>query len=288
MSTFLLKVIACIAMLTDHIAYFFPDMPVVFHWIGRISAPIFIFCLANGMRYTKSKIKYLLRLYIASVVMAFIQYFTHVELNIFRTLFSICLIICILELRTLNPNLYKRYIRIYIIYQIVSCGLCVYMSAICSANAEDFCFYLLPAILGNIFTLDGGLVFVVLGILLYMNFESKAHLTVVYSMFVAIYTLLMASPIVSVILLTIERIVPIAGDLISEVLEYILAVIIGLDPTMMGGSILFVQYEWMMIFALPIMLKYNNQRGYRAKWFFYMFYPAHIIILWFISGNWGA
>lgn len=41
-------------------------------------------------------------------------------------------------------------------------------------------------------------------------------------------------------------------------------------------------YQWMMAFAIPLMLFYNGQRGSSsaaAKWFFYVFYPVHIWIL---------
>ena len=48
MSNTTLKVIATIAMLIDHIFYFFPGIPHVFHWIGRVSAPIFLFCCVLG------------------------------------------------------------------------------------------------------------------------------------------------------------------------------------------------------------------------------------------------
>jgi hypothetical protein len=45
--------------------------------------------------------------------------------------------------------------------------------------------------------------------------------------------------------------------------------------------------QWMMIFAAIPMLMYNGKRGNGSKYFFYIFYPAHIYILytiaWFIK-----
>lgn len=42
-------------------------------------------------------------------------------------------------------------------------------------------------------------------------------------------------------------------------------------------------YQWMMIFStLPIYL-YNGKQGKKSKWFFYIFYPSHIILLYVIS-----
>jgi hypothetical protein len=34
-----------------------------------------------------------------------------------------------------------------------------------------------------------------------------------------------------------------------------------------------------MIIALPFMLQYNEQKGRSSKWFFYLYYPAHIYVL---------
>ena len=50
-------------MTIDHIGEFLPDTPIWFRWIGRIAAPIFIFCLTEAMRHTKDRRKYCIRLY---------------------------------------------------------------------------------------------------------------------------------------------------------------------------------------------------------------------------------
>ncbi|MBU3103997.1 TraX family protein [Clostridium gasigenes] len=41
-------------------------------------------------------------------------------------------------------------------------------------------------------------------------------------------------------------------------------------------------YQWMMVFALPLILMYNGKLGLKntiTKWMFYIFYPAHLIAL---------
>lgn len=42
--------------------------------------------------------------------------------------------------------------------------------------------------------------------------------------------------------------------------------------------------QWLALLALPILALYNGQRGkYRMKWLFYIFYPAHLLILYGLS-----
>ena len=52
-----LKIIACITMLLDHMGFIlFPQYP-IFRIIGRIAFPIFAFLLAEGCYYTKNKLR---------------------------------------------------------------------------------------------------------------------------------------------------------------------------------------------------------------------------------------
>lgn len=96
LDTNLLKLIAVIAMVIDHIGTaFFPQHP-IFRWIGRIAFPIFCYCLTVGLLYTHNIKKYLIRLGIFAIISQpfyvlafhpneFIENIT--SLNIFFTLF---------------------------------------------------------------------------------------------------------------------------------------------------------------------------------------------------------
>ena len=70
MSTSALKWTALVLMVLDHLGEFFPgQIPLWFRYLGRMSAPLFLFCLAVGMRKTRSRTRYIKRLWIGSAVM---------------------------------------------------------------------------------------------------------------------------------------------------------------------------------------------------------------------------
>lgn len=72
-SSNMLKTIAIIAMVIDHIAFYFsPFIPIIVYricrYIGRIAMPIFTYLIVQGFFHTKSFRKYVLRLSIFSVI----------------------------------------------------------------------------------------------------------------------------------------------------------------------------------------------------------------------------
>lgn len=44
-------------------------------------------------------------------------------------------------------------------------------------------------------------------------------------------------------------------------------------------SLLRINFQWMMIFSLPLLLSYNGKKGKDLGRFFYVYYPVHLIIL---------
>ena len=68
LDTNLLKLVAVIAMLIDHVGgAFFPTVP-VFRWIGRMAFPLFCYCMTVGLLYTHDVRRYLGRLAVFAVV----------------------------------------------------------------------------------------------------------------------------------------------------------------------------------------------------------------------------
>ena len=58
----MLKIIAIISMVIDHVGDVFFPGAIWMRAVGRLAMPLFAFCVAEGYHYTKSKIKYLRRL----------------------------------------------------------------------------------------------------------------------------------------------------------------------------------------------------------------------------------
>ena len=55
------------------------------------------------------------------------------------------------------------------------------------------------------------------------------------------------------------------------------------QPLACAGGAVAMYWEWpYVLIAFPLLLLYNGKRGKQAKYFFYAFYPAHLIVIWLI------
>ena len=77
LSGFALKYLGMALMVLDHIEYFFAytgKVPLFFSMLGRLAAPLFLFCLIEGFTHTRDRKKYFLRIYLLSVLMGAVQF----------------------------------------------------------------------------------------------------------------------------------------------------------------------------------------------------------------------
>lgn len=281
MTTTNLKLLAMFSMLIDHIAVFIPNMPIQFRWIGRISAPIFLFCTIEGYKYTSNKKIYLFKLYILNVLMGFLQSYSHflfsfneynytynIPCNFIQTLLIVCIFIKIIE----SKNTYY-YFFIFILYQIISSLI----------GNIIFPLELGKAIICSISYLEGGIIFIFLGLLFYLTRNNKKKLILYYLVFCILYFLITQFQILPRIILKLDIY---KLSVIKDILFEITTELIGLTPSYINNiSAFYDNYQWMMIFAIIFIYFYNNKRGINLKYLFYIFYPLHMIILMCI-GNW--
>ena len=103
----ILKIIAAISMLIDHIGYmFFPEVS-IFRIIGRLSFPIFAFMIAQGCIYTRNKALYLVRMLLLAIACQIPYFFIAKEIYL-GILFTFSLSIIAIYAFLLFKNSQKR------------------------------------------------------------------------------------------------------------------------------------------------------------------------------------
>ena len=65
--------------------------------------------------------------------------------------------------------------------------------------------------------------------------------------------------------------------------KYLFRLYIGSVLMAIGNTLIVKYIQWMMIFASIFMLLYNGEKGNGSRKIFYIFYPAHIYLLYTIS-----
>lgn len=245
-------------MIFDHIHQFFSftgNIPIVFKWLGRVVAPIFMFLTVEGYIHTRDKKKYMLRLYIGSVFMGIGNKVLPILLprldgfeinnNIFATLLMIVIYMGLIDYIRLARSEQSR-IKILLggMFLVLPFVIGSLMITLADLSNLDFLRYILP----NVFLAEGGPALVALGVIFYLTKDNLYKLLQSYIIFCAV--LLYAS--------------------FTEGNHSIRAVFCQ-------------EYQWMMVFAVYFFKRYNGEKGRGLKYLFYIFYPVHIYLFYTIS-----
>lgn len=276
-------------MVIDHIGEYFPYSPVWFRYLGRISAPLFIFCMVWGLDYTRSRSRYICRLYIASLIMGLVEFTiikffdmpTYGRHNIFSTMFVISLAITLFQY--IKENSAKKMYAI--LFFVIWFSTSVLLILIFIYRSSDIIYILLP-LFGNIFFCEGGIPWVILGIILYFVKNNSTKLITGYTLYCALYALNSMMAPLARLMYYFEFHGYLENTIIGPIVNIIYYLLFQEPYTLtpiVPHELYMGDFQWMMIGALPLMLLYNNKRGRNTKWFFYFFYPIHTILLALLS-----
>ncbi|MBO7179257.1 MAG: hypothetical protein J6V78_02845 [Clostridia bacterium] len=215
-----LKIIAMLAMLSDHIGKeLLPQYPVL-QIIGRLAFPIFAYMIAEGCFYTKNKMRYFLTVALLGVGCQAVYLVAEHSFyqNILIT-FSLSIILIFVTENYKTKGSKKAQIAFYITLILVV-----------------FIAFVLPLLLKKQgFVIDYGVYGVLLPFAIYIMDDKKQKLT---------WT--------AIVLVMLSR--------------------------NMGGI------QWFSLLSVPLLALYNQKRGkYNIKPLFYIFYPAHLVVIYLIS-----
>lgn len=223
-----LKIIAIIAMTIDHVTdLIYPSfpaqpLPIALHIIGRLTAPIMWFFIAEGYHYTRNIKKYMFRLGIFAIIshfaycfafgLNFIPFNTGVfnQTSVMYPLFVSVLVLWLQDLELKKINKVIKNVLIFVLMW--------------SAFLADWSCIAVLAIIG-----------------IYRNRGNLKKQTFSMMMWVLLYAV-------------------VSFFFVSKIYGII---------------------ELFVVLVYPLMKRYNGQRGKATwlKWFFYIYYPAHLIII---------
>ena len=264
-----LKWIALVSMLLDHIHYFFGFtgwVPEWFSMVGRLAAPLFLFCLVEGFTHTRSRKKYFAKVYFLSAGMSLLLFFMafagvlvrpdgFYPANGMMTTFVILMIVWQgidwLGQKRILPGLAA--VILPLAWPFAAVGLVAVFPAM--EPPLGLLGYSFVPMWGT--TGDSSWPVLAMGLALYLFRKRRSVQVAAFSIYYLLYGVV-----------------------------YMLFMGYSLAPDFAWWQIFTRYYEVYGILAAPLMLWYNGRRGGGHKLLFYAFYPAHIYILYALS--WGV
>ena len=211
-----LKLIAVFLMIIDHIgAVLFPNI-ILLRCIGRLSFPIFAFCISEGYFYTKSRLKYLLKLLIFAIITE-----------------------PIFDLALYNKLVFLTHQNVLFTFSIAVLFLILFEKLITIKKLKEITFFF-PEILLL-------LIFILISIFSFCDYGYYGFILVV------LFYLFRK----------------------HDELRYFIIVIF--------QSLALKEIELIAILSNIIIFFYNGKKGKNLKYFFYIIYPLHLLILFIIK-----
>ena len=262
-----LKTIALVLMVLDHIHYFFEFtgcIPTVFSMLGRLSAPLFLFCTVEGFAHTHDRKRYFLRIWAIGAGMAALEFFM-IYARAFRrgddfypanAIFQDFVLLCIVW-QGIDWIREKKYgkgilaIAAVVLWPYAFVGFLLLFPQVQQMPiASSVLAFVITSLLPMWTSItDGSWGYLLGGVLLYLFRNHRKIQLAAWSLnaflwdFLSVYLAMRSQP----------------GFAFSQMFT--------------------TYYEWFGIAAVLLMARYNGTRGSGHKKLFYWFYPAHIYLL---------
>lgn len=263
MSTFTIKLIAIIAMLIDHAGAIFispstnPELYTVARVIGRLAFPIFVFLVVEGFFHTRDVKKYLKRLGIFALISEIPFDIAFYHLRFQSNLIE--------DIR----NVFQNY-REYKLWELVDrfnenqnvfftlfIGLLlIYLMSLVERKFQN------QMIISNL--VDAALTIGALGLAYFLKTDYDIAGVLI---FVSFYLFRGSKAMLSFCILIISATILCNTESIQSFL--------------MTGNFIYIISMFTPFAMVPIAF-YNGKKGKSVKYLFYIFYPAHLIILFLI------
>ncbi|MBP1046878.1 hypothetical protein I6N96_11420 [Enterococcus sp. BWM-S5] len=252
LTTFDLKVLGITFMFIDHIHEMFALMgaPSWLDWFGRPVATLFFFISVEGFTHTRNKERYLKQLWLGFIVMNIGNYlvqhfFSLGNMGLMNNIFT-DLFIAVLSMYGIE--LIKNGHKEKAFGKIIQGILCIVLPLVMSA-------------------------------LVFMLMTNGSTMTPALILGYLFPTTLLAENSIMIYLATVLYLLRNNRLLQCLAIAIVSALYAGLDIQGMFTT----NIQWMMVFAIVPILLYNGQKGKGMKQFFYLFYPAHIWLLYIIA-----
>ena len=283
MDRFKLKILMVIFMLLNNIAVFFTGAPFWFNYVGRVVMPIFFYLLVEGYFKTSSKNNYLKRLLVAA-----------------EGMFLGNIIISIGMLKGINgeslsygdfkPLSYLIVIGT-IILSVALIVITIKQKIISDKKAIIFTFLMIIGKLllnygfdSKVYIISNNIFLSMVAAFIMLNgmvqFRTKnfkvAFVKVLVAASIGIFTeSLIIGPALTFIFY----------KCFNNRRDMYLAIVVFSALFLAGFNVesLLNYPQWMMVFSIPLIMIYNGNKGKDLRWFFYIFYPVHIWLLFLLT-----
>ena len=221
MSSFVIKIIAAVSMLIDHMGLLLFPQYGIMRILGRLAFPLYAFCIAEGFYYTRDKKRYFLQIFILGIVCQAAYFIADGSMYLGVLIAFSMSILLMWALDGVKKALAAKdgamiAAAIFVLSLAAVAALCHFM------------------------TVDYGFVGILLPVLAFASDKKWVRLGLFSLGLVALCAVIYCS----------------------------------------GG----LDVQWWALVALPLLALYNGKPGkYRMKYFFYVFYPAHLAVLYLIA-----